>query len=161
LRLRTNSDDFVQVLEEGMTRKNMGKVIHAILSDIKVASDMGQALKKAALSGNIQPAEVESIRHKTREMIRHPGAAEWFDGSWTVMNEKLLLTQGHTYRPDRIMIREGEAVIVDFKSGAQKKESHCEQVRRYCQTLKESGMVSVKGYLWYLQTNEIESVSLN
>ncbi len=161
LRLRTDSDDFVQVLDEGMTRKNMGKVIHAILSDIKVAADMGQALDKAALSGTVQPAEVELIRQKTREMIQHPGAEEWFDGSWTVMNEKLLLTPGHTYRPDRIMIRSGEAVIVDFKSGTLKKASHCEQVRRYCQTLKESGIAEVKGYLWYLQTNEIEPVSLN
>jgi hypothetical protein len=109
LRLRTDSDDFVQMLEEGMTRKNMGKLIHAILSDIKLAADMGQALKKAALSGNIQPAEVEYIRQKTLELVRHPGAAEWFDGSWTVMNEKLLLTQGSHLpsRPDNDPRRRG------------------------------------------------------
>ena len=94
-------------------------------------------------------------------MLQHPGAAEWFDGNWTVMNEKLLLTRGQTYRPDRMMIRGREAVIVDFKSGALKKSSHSDQVRRYCQTLKDSGIAAVKGYLWYLQTNEIEPVSLN
>jgi len=160
LRLRTDSDDFVQVLEEGMTRKNLGKVIHAILSDIKVVADMEQALKKAERSGIIQPAEVELIRKKTREMVNHPGASAWFDGSHTVLNEKLLLTPGHLYRPDRIMIRGGEAVIVDFKSGALKKASHCEQVGRYCHALKESGIAVVKGYLWYLHTNEIEPVVL-
>ncbi len=160
LRLRTDSDDFVQVLEEGMTRKNLGKVIHAILSDIKVVADMEQALKKAERSGIIQPAEVELIRKKTREMVNHPGASAWFDGSHAVLNEKLLLTPGHLYRPDRIMIRGGEAVIVDFKSGALKKASHCEQVGRYCHALKESGIAVVNGYLWYLHTNEIEPVVL-
>jgi ATP-dependent helicase/nuclease subunit A len=158
LKLRTDSDDFVEVLADGKTRKNLGKIIHQILSEIKVATDFDIALEKAAKTGELQPSDLEMIKSEINNMLNHPHAKNWFNGTYGIYNEKQLLTPFNIYRPDRIMVRNNEAVVVDFKSGASKKSIYYEQVKRYCYTLIESGITNVTGYLWYLPTNEIEKV---
>lgn len=160
LKLKTDNDDFIQLLNGGHTRKNMGKIIHQLLSEIRVSSDFENALNKAALSGELQTTELEAVISEINNMLNHPMARKWFDGTYEIYNEKQLLTPDNIYRPDRIMVRSKEAVVVDFKSGIIKKSTYNEQVKRYCQTLSESGFTEVTGYLWYLQTNEIEKVSL-
>lgn len=158
LRLRTDNDDFIEVLTDGKTRKNLGKIIHHILSEIRVADDFDYAIKKAALSGDLQPLELEMVKSEISNMLNHPIAQNWFNGTYEIYNEKQLLTTFNTYRPDRIMVRNNEAIVVDFKSGFIKESFYKEQVKRYCNTLIESGITDVTGYLWYLPTNEIEKV---
>lgn len=158
LKLRTDNDDFIEVLTDGKTRKNLGKIIHHILSEIKIATDFDLALEKASLSGELQPTELEKVKSEVSNMLNHPVAQNWFNGSYEIYNEKQLLTPFNIFRPDRIMVRNNEALVVDFKSGTIKESIYKEQVRRYCQTLIESGITDVTGYLWYLTTNEIEKV---
>lgn len=158
LKLRTDNDDFIEVLTDGKTRKNLGKLIHHILSEIRIAADFDTALEKATLTGDLQPSELEMVKSEISNMLNHPVAQNWFNGTYKIYNEKQLLTTFNTYRPDRIMVRNNEAVVVDFKSGTIKESIYKEQVKRYCNTLIESGIPDVNGYLWYLPTNEIEKV---
>jgi ATP-dependent exoDNAse (exonuclease V) beta subunit len=158
LKLKTGNDDFIEVLKDGKTRKNLGKIAHQILSEIRVAADFDIALEKAAQKGELLPSELEMIKSEINNMLNHPYAKNWFNGNYEIYNEKQLLTPFNIYRPDRIMVRNNEAVVVDFKSGASIKAIYYEQVKRYCLTLIESGITNVTGYLWYLPTNEIEKV---
>ena len=63
-----------------------------------------------------------------------------------------------TRRPDRVMMKNGEAVVVDFKFG-NKKETYNEQVRQYMNLLAHMGYKHIRGYLWYVFANELEEVS--
>jgi CRISPR/Cas system-associated exonuclease Cas4 (RecB family) len=69
-----------------------------------------------------------------------------------------LLTENNTFRPDRVLIRDKQAVVVDYKSGSTKQEAHVRQVQRYVSILKETGIPDVKGYLWYIGNNELLEV---
>jgi ATP-dependent helicase/nuclease subunit A len=158
LGLRTDSEDFLQEAGGGITRKNLGKAIHSILSDIKSLEDVEESLRKAELAGILQSGELETVRAEINKMTRHPATANWFDGTYKVLNEKQLLTKTNVYRPDRIMIKGSEALVVDFKTGS-KKPFHQSQVKKYCQVLTETGIQNVTGFLWYIQSNEIERVS--
>jgi ATP-dependent helicase/nuclease subunit A len=158
LKLRTDNDDFIEVLTDGKTRKNLGKIIHQILSEIRIATDFEIAFKKAEQSGGLHPSELGMVKSEILNMLNHPIAKNWFDGTYKIYNEKQLLTPFNVFRPDRIMIQNNEAIVVDFKSGALKKSIYNEQVKRYCHTLIESGIPDVTGYIWYLTTNEIEKV---
>jgi len=158
LRLRTENEDFIDFMEGGKTRKNMGNIIHGILSAINRADDLEKVLNESRSKGLLSPLEFDQVKHHLEEMFKHPLASGWFSGSYRIMNEKTLLTTENIYRPDRIMIGPDEAIVVDFKTGSQKKESHIEQVKNYCQILSDTGYVNVKGYLWYLQSHEAVEV---
>ena len=55
------------------------------------------------------------------------------------------------------MIRDNEAVVVDYKFG-NKSDDYNKQVRRYMALLSQMGYKNVKGYLWYVYKNDIEEV---
>ena len=65
----------------------------------------------------------------------------------------------HAPRPDRVMMRGDEAIVVDYKFGLPRPDYH-EQVRHYCQLLQQMGKQNVKGYLWYVASGIVEPVSL-
>jgi CRISPR/Cas system-associated exonuclease Cas4 (RecB family) len=50
-----------------------------------------------------------------------------------------------------------EMIVVDFKFG-RPKEEYSQQVREYMNLLSDMGHRNIKGYLWYVYSNKIESV---
>ena len=67
------------------------------------------------------------------------------------------MTKGEYKRPDRVMTRGNEAVIIDYKFGKELK-SHKEQVEEYVKALKAMGYDTVKGYVWYVPTGKITRI---
>jgi ATP-dependent helicase/nuclease subunit A len=66
--------------------------------------------------------------------------AHWFDGTWRVRNETAILMKGgKTVRPDRVMIKDDQVIIVDYKFGEQLQPRYRNQVRRYMGELREMG----------------------
>ena len=55
------------------------------------------------------------------------------------------------------MMQGDEVVVVDFKFGKPDADYH-RQVREYMQLLRDMGHQQVKGYLWYVYSNQIEEV---
>ena len=86
---------------------------------------------------------------------------EWFSGSWELYNECAILYRENgiqqTRRPDRVMMKDGKVVVVDFKFGKPRQEYTC-QVKEYMDLLLQMGYSDVKGYLWYVFNNEIEEI---
>jgi ATP-dependent exoDNAse (exonuclease V) beta subunit len=155
LKIRTGQEDLLYRDEKGRSRKNSGRIIHHILSRIKIADDIDLAVKEALAAGMLLPGEEEEAIRQIRHMTDHPEAKEWFTGKWKVMTETSLLTPHAMLRPDRIMISEGKAVVVDFKSGLERIESHRRQVQLYTDTLGQAGFGHVSGYIWYIRENEL------
>ncbi len=158
LKLRTSSDDFLIAGEKHGSIKNTGKIIHDILSEIETQKDIKKACLRALNNGLINEIELEEIQLNLGKSIVNPEIKSWFDGSYTVLNERSLLTNERILRPDRIMISGDEAIVVDYKTGEKKSDSYNHQVQRYAKTLKETGIKKVCGFLWYINQNEIEKV---
>jgi ATP-dependent helicase/nuclease subunit A len=158
LLLRSGSEEFFDQTEKGDIRKNRGKTLHSILSEIKTFSDVEPAISRAIASGILLPVERDYTREKLSAMVQHTEAGDWFSGTWKVFTETDLLTENDTFRPDRMLIRDDQAVVVDYKSGDSKMESHFRQVQRYVSILKETGIPQVKGYLWYIENNQLVEV---
>jgi ATP-dependent exoDNAse (exonuclease V) beta subunit len=155
LKIRTSQEEFLVRDEWGRSRKNAGRIIHHILARIKTANETDQAIKEAVAAGMIFEGEEEAVSRQIRQMTGHPVAGEWFTGKWKVMTETSLLTSLATLRPDRMMFSEGKAVVVDFKSGLERKESHRKQVQMYTEIMKQAGFSDVSGYIWYIRDNEV------
>ena len=86
-------------------------------------------------------------------------AEKWFDGSYKMYNECTILSSGEnrSRRPDRVMVKGDEAVVVDYKFGREREEYDI-QVKNYMNLLKDIGYSNVKGYVWYVYKNHIKEV---
>ncbi|MBE0654037.1 MAG: hypothetical protein IH594_09575 [Bacteroidales bacterium] len=101
---------------------------------------------------NTLAAEIEN------KLCREP-FREWFSPEWFCRTESELIDfEGNILRPDRIMIRQGSAIILDFKFGFLKKASYQQQMKGYYRALKDAGYETVKLYIWYYNLDELEEV---
>ena len=158
VKLRNSGEDFLITGERTVAVKNRGKIIHDILSTVKTKADIENACIKALADGKINEIELDEIQEAIRISFENPLISDWFSGKYQILNERSLLTNEKIVRPDRIMIFENEAIVVDYKTGEKKSDNYNRQVSRYAKILKETGFEKVDGYLWYINQNEIEKV---
>ncbi len=158
VKLRNSGEDFLLTGESKGAVKNKGKIIHDILSTVKTKNDIENACSKALIDGVINEFEMTEILNILNYNFQNPQIADWFSGKYKVLNERSLLTNERLFRPDRIIISENNAIVVDYKTGEKKSDSYNRQVKRYAKILKETGFEKVEGYLWYINQKEIEKV---
>lgn len=158
IRLRLNSEDFLSTGGREHSVKNTGKLVHEILAEVKTENDIEPACNRAFKEGRISLKEQETILEKLKFSLRNPQINRWFDGSFTVMNERNLLGPGKLLRPDRIMVSGKQAIVVDYKWGEKMPEKYHRQVENYAETLKKCGFEKVEGFLWYINQDEVEQV---
>ena len=67
------------------------------------------------------------------------------------------MASGSTKRPDRVILKDDKAIIVDFKFGLEKTD-YINQVRNYRKLLTEMGYKNVEAFLWYVDINKVITV---
>ncbi|MFX0556198.1 UvrD-helicase domain-containing protein [Maribacter sp. CXY002] len=121
------------------TALDEGNKIHYILGYIENDTDIEKALTKSIHKGIIDINEVDLARNKVQMVIAHPEIKKYFDQDNTVYNEKeILLSNGGTLRPDRVVIREGKVHIIDYKTGDKNSKYH-HQLNNYAQCYETMG----------------------
>ncbi|WP_262502059.1 UvrD-helicase domain-containing protein [Reichenbachiella faecimaris] len=147
------------ILEETVIESiNYGEIIHWIFSMIHSRKDFAMALDKAQIKFGLSDHEMADIKLKLREIWDKPQIAGWFDERWEVKNESsILLTNGKLKRPDRVIVSDNKAIVIDYKTGA-RSESHLRQVTEYKNILGEMGYDHVDGYLIYLSEPDVLGV---
>jgi len=149
--------------EEQQSYIDRGKLLHYTLSLMKTADDLDNALRQVEAEGLLDKSAKDAARKLLAKRLADGQPHEWFDGSWTLHNECTILSTGPdgktlARRPDRVMTRNGETIVVDFKFGKQRTE-HKEQVSDYVSLLRKMGQTNVSGYLWYVYTNTIIQIN--
>lgn len=141
----------------------LGSILHQVFSTIHTVADISSALKRLQLEGILYDDQMtaEKVSSMLQKRLEHPRVADWFSDRWTLFNECTILTMEDDEvierRPDRVMTDGKEWVVVDFKFGRPMEEYH-DQVREYMQLLSEMGHTNIKGFLWYVYSNQIEEV---
>ena len=137
-----------------------GKLMHLVMSGIATASDIVPTLNKLMIEGLIATMEqYDKIKNLVEKALLNGKAAGWFDGSYKLYNECSILgdSEKKSRRPDRVMIKGNEAIVVDYKFGKEY-DDYGTQVKNYMNLLANIGYTDVKGYLWYVYKNHIEEV---
>jgi len=154
LKFRADSVDFFS--DEARADRSLrerGTVLHGILSKVTVPSDLPSAVREAFEAGEIS-GEKECLDLLAPAVASHP---EWFpqDGSCVLAETSLVDDDGQVYRPDRVIIRDGEVTVVDYKFG-EKNPRYRRQVDRYASIYRKMGYGKVSAAIWYVISGEVE-----
>jgi ATP-dependent exoDNAse (exonuclease V) beta subunit len=165
LRLKYREEKYDE--ETGANMRGYGILMHHAFSEMKTTGDLERAIQFLVLQGFITNNErtTSDLRQKMEEAMKHPNAMLWFDGSWEVHIEADILLPGtggavQQLRPDRVMIKDGKVVVVDYKFGELEDAAHEIQVKEYINCLKNTGYDRVEGYLWYVSKYKVQPVFL-
>ena len=163
-RLRFSADalDFFSTDgQAGISASNRvrGVVLHDVLSRVVVQEDLADAVRVSVMNGELsedEAAETLDFLTQRLESVRDYG---WFDPQRVkVLNEiSLIDTDGEICRPDRVVVRDGRVVIVDYKFGEHRR-SYERQLMKYADIWHRMGYDDVSAFLWYVQTGEIVKV---
>ena len=157
------SAEFIRGEEEtGEKYIRQGQLLHSLFSVIRTQDDIPSAIERLRFEGIIESAEQEKqIKKLTEWALNHPLVKEWYSGHWELYNECAIIYKENgelqMRRPDRVMMKDGKVVVVDFKFGKKRTDYH-KQVRDYMSLLSDMGYENIRGYLWYVFENELVEV---
>ncbi|MBR6686322.1 MAG: hypothetical protein IKL69_02820, partial [Paludibacteraceae bacterium] len=139
--------------------QHKGNVLHGILQNIKTKSDANKAINKAIRMGLISTVEVPRINKDLEKIFNNPQTCSWYDGTYQkIWNERTIISDNNNYRPDRIMEKNGELLVVDYKFG-QPKQEHLNQLSKYVELLQGMGKwTSVRGCLYYHKDQSLQCI---
>ncbi len=127
-----------------------GSRLHAILAKVLTASHITTAVQHFVFEGMLTQAEAPQLIEKFQVLVSQPEVRDWFTPDVRALTEQeLILASGDSIRPDRLVMREGNWVVIDFKTGASS-PTHAKQVKLYVDTLLTMGYEKVSGYVMYI-----------
>lgn len=144
---------------ETAVRIKYGIHLHTVLSRIRYRDELNETFTTLIHEGIINLQEEPVIRGLMEELFRDPIVATWFEKKWDVRTEvPVLLPGGDESRIDRLIMKDGEAIVIDFKTGSHTK-TDTQQVNGYMDTLRKMNFQDVRGYLLYIKTGEVVSLT--
>jgi len=167
-RQSNRSADFIAGIDETESPQrfiNRGKLLHEVFSAIHTKDEVDDAIRQLVFEGVIGSSEEQhDIQALVQKALELPQVQDWYSGSWKLYNECDIIWMEHDElqqrRPDRVMQRGNEWVVIDFKFG-QPQDKYHRQVQGYMNLLR--GMEGnadkdIRGYLWYVDAAQIVPV---
>ena len=159
IRLRLKSRDYFLKSESDVhSHLDFGNIMHEIFSRIHTMQDIEQAVNSFYNDGLLGERDADRLKTLIREKIESMELIDWYQEGSEILNERDIFEEGETFRPDRVMINDGNAIVLDYKFGDEENQGHIRQVRKYMRLLNQMNYRSVKGYLWYVMQNDLIEV---
>ncbi|NQY10799.1 MAG: UvrD-helicase domain-containing protein [Flavobacteriales bacterium] len=142
-------------VNEPVKSEDYGNLVHRALSYIETNNDIDKSVQRMLLEGFIDDEEKDILTIKLEQLINNKEILPYFKTEETVRNEaEILLPDGSTFRPDRVLLSNDKATVIDYKTGKESDE-HLEQVKQYGHLLKEMGYSEVKSVLIYTEQEKV------
>jgi ATP-dependent exoDNAse (exonuclease V) beta subunit len=136
-------------------KQNFGLLVHEILEVSKSKKDTKLNLASFYYEGRLTLEEKDDVEKQLDALFSNSLFASWFETDGVLLAEQgILLPGGKMKRPDRIILKEDHAMVVDFKTG-EPYEKHKKQVGEYMDLVAQLTGKPAKGYLCYLENGEI------
>lgn len=135
-----------------------GNLLHELLRQVKHIGDEEAVIRKLKTDAWLSVEQTDEISRQLKSIIYHPELNSYFQPDITVFNERSLIRHDSKTRiPDRVIVKNDRAVILDYKTGKEK-DSYRQQVNEYAQWLSEAGFVVEKKLIYYTAINKLEEV---
>ncbi|MDO9153537.1 MAG: UvrD-helicase domain-containing protein, partial [Paludibacter sp.] len=137
------------------SRLNYGIIMHDILCKIIRKSDQENAIAEMIREGRINREESNIVKQEMEKFWAIPETAFWFAHDARVLNEATILTpNGDYYRPDRVVFKDNEAIVIDYKFGNYELEKYNLQVKSYVDLIRKMGY-EASGFVCYVSLGKV------
>ena len=105
-----------------MTPRSLGIRLHKAFERATTREEIFAALKDMQTNGELSNNEYDTLCEQITTILDTTVAGEWFNGTWERLysERNIIHPDSLTKRPDRVMTRGQEAVIIDYKFGEEK-----------------------------------------
>lgn len=159
VRLRLKSSDYFTKPEgTGTDHLDFGNIMHEIFGLIRTPADIEMAVNRYRRDGFIRKPDAERLTKLISEKISIPDVAWWFSEELVVLNERSIISEGETYRPDRVILSKQKTIVIDYKFGDTELAKYERQVGKYVDLLIEMGYERIEGYIWYVMLDKIVKI---
>ena len=132
---------------------SQGNLMHHILGLIETKADVDPIFIDLERKGVLDKKTAPLLKKRIMSVITHDALNKYFSKGSIIMNEKEIITgKGKILRPDRIVITNDFATIIDYKTGKEN-SAYKKQVNTYAQVLERMGYTIENKILAYINTN--------
>ena len=157
--IRTASSRFFLLFDNEKSSKiKNGILLHYVFEQLGEKSQLDLVLKHMLHAGLIGYEQIDLLKSEANKLLDNAKMASWFDGSWKLINERPVITPQGNIRPDRVMLKGDNVVIIDYKTGSPE-AGHNKQMESYRKALTNMGYENILAYLIYFAENEMIEVA--
>ena len=132
-------------------KKDWGTIFHLALSKISSIDLISKVINDLLVQGVCSKSESIKLEKQINEFLSHDEIRSYFFNTFEVINEKeILLRDGRSFIPDKVIIKEDEVLIIDFKTGV-KKDDHVKKIQEYADIYSLMGYRNIKTKLIYIK----------
>lgn len=144
--------------EDVTEKRDAGILLHNALARIQDHSQVNTALDAMLNEGLVDTKERVVLENTIHSLLQNPEIKKLFAPGLTIKNEsELLMRGGISFRPDRVILDNKKAIVIDYKTGIEKKE-HQKQLNGYAGLLTKMGFEEVERYIIYTAESRIEKL---
>ncbi len=163
INIKDKAEHYFELLSDEIAAKiQTGNKLHAILEEVKSHSDLKGVLDNHHLDGRITENEKVEYAGLIEKLFETPEFKDWFSGDWETIPEQTIFNKGSDKRPDKILLKGKEAVVIDYKK-EKEVSKYKKQIKEYGQLVKAipNGPEEIKLYLVYIESGDIKEVEFD
>ncbi|MBC8266231.1 MAG: UvrD-helicase domain-containing protein [Flavobacteriales bacterium] len=150
--LKKSSEKYWDTISQD-SNKDWGKLLHLALSRINNSTEIESVVKSLCQEGlcNLE----QKLNTKLISLFQNKEFLQFFNEKWEVKNEReILLKDGSTYIPDRLLFSKTNTIVIDYKTGTPE-DKHKKQIINYAAILQEMGYKNIEKYLVYTSLGKL------
>jgi ATP-dependent exoDNAse (exonuclease V) beta subunit len=144
-----------------VNKRKFGELVHLALSRITFADEVEVVLNQLVINEIAVAAEYDKLREIIIKVVSNPSVKKFFrrnNGFEIKAEAELLTVNDKVFRPDRVMLKDNKAVIIEFKTGKED-DSHIKQIENYSDILCLLGYEVTEKYIVYPEENIVRIIS--
>ena len=136
-----------------------GLQFHLLMSRLEDEKQIDSEIQSALNAGEIEERNTVQLKTKLTDLFNSSSYTSLFKDKLEVINEQAILVDAQTVlRPDKIILKEKETIIIDYKTGIPNQKD-LKQINQYKSVLEDMGYAHVSCYLFYSSINELRLVN--
>ncbi len=135
-------------LRKSKSRKT-GLLFHDFMANIHTFDNVESLLQDFIIRNNLNDEQASVLKKMVNLCSQHNIIKELFSAEFQHYNEKTIILQNNTYRPDKIAFNQQKTYLADFKTG-KKSETHRQQLLNYKDLLEKMNFKNITSLLIYV-----------
>jgi hypothetical protein len=138
--------------------RRYGNQLHEALALINTPDTIEVTLEYMYKEGKIEIEFLDRISKELSIILNHAPYLTLISDAIKISNEQsIIIGPNETKRPDKIIFKENETIVLDFKTGLSTKKNE-KQISMYKKVLDEMNYTHVKGFLFYTGSLQLQEI---